>query len=39
MVADVASSRSNALNYVILLYYCSADVASSGLAGSNYVRR
>jgi hypothetical protein len=39
MVADVASSRSDASNYVVLLCYRSADVASSGPASSNYVSK
>jgi hypothetical protein len=39
MVTDVASNRNDASNYAILLCYCSADVAWSDPAGSNYVRR
>jgi hypothetical protein len=37
MVTDVASSRIDASNYAMLLCYCSADVAWSDPAGSNYV--
>jgi hypothetical protein len=39
MVAEVASSRNDASNYVILLSYRSADVASSDPASSNYISK